>query len=374
MAISQNGARTGCDASRFGKAAVNPRLEINCEKIRHNVQAINAICSNIGIRVMGITKGFSAIPQVARAMLKGGLQSLGDSRLQNIIALRRAGINAEMTMIRIPMLKEVEHVVVNTAGSINSEIEVIRALADTAVKLGKIHHIILMIEMGDLREGVRPCDVGPLAGQVHRLKGVRLTGLAANFNCLSGVIPTVEKLAELGELANEIESRYAIRLQWVSGGSSTTLRLILNGRVHNRINHLRIGEAIMLGHIDQFEKIEGLYPDAFMLKSDIVELKEKPSIPEGKLGRDSFGNVPTFKNCGLRQRAVLAVGKQDVFPQDLAPTDPGVHIIGASSDLLVVDVTDAKTRYKLGDEIGFLLSYPGILSATTSKYIRISCH
>ncbi len=107
----------------------------------------------------------------------------------------------------------------------------------------------------------------------------------------------------------------------------------------------------------------------------IVELQEKPSMPEGKLGRDSFGNVPTFTNRGLRQRAILAVGKQDAFPQDLAQIDPGVHIIGASSDLLIVDVTDATTtKYKLGDEMGFLLSYPGILSATTSKYIHINCH
>ena len=50
--------------------------------------------------------------------------------------------------------------------------------------------------------------------------------------------------------------------------------------------------------------------------------------------------------------------------------DPGIEVLGASSDHLIIDVTDAETPVKVGSEVRFLLNYGGLLSASTSPHVR----
>jgi len=349
----------------------NPRIEFNLGKLQHNVTTIYNMCAAKGVEIVGVTKGFSAIPEIARVMVAGGIKTLGDSRLENIQVLKAAGIKAETMLTRIPMLHEVDLVVKLVNCSLNSEIAIIKELSNAAIKQGHVHDIILMVDLGDLREGILPEDALDTVKDIISLKGVLLKGLGVNFSCLSGLEPTVDKLMELVTLSLKIEKALGINLEILSGGSTSSLALVVKHTIPGEINQLRIGEGILLGHSDIFTNLADTYQDSIILSAEIIELKQKESIPKGSIARDSFGKVPKFKANGIRKRAILAIGKQDIYPDHLSPLDKSITIIGASSDHLVVDVTGSTTTLKIGDEIQFIPTYPGILSSTTSKYVNV---
>lgn len=349
----------------------NPRLEFDLGKLQQNVTTICNMCINKGIEVVGITKGFSALPDIARVMVNGGIQMIGDSRLENIRALREADIQAEMMLVRIPMIHEVDLVVQLSDCSLNSEISVIQKLSDAAVKQRKIHDIILMVDLGDLREGLLPEETLATVIIIKNLQGIRLKGLGVNFNCISGIEPTADKLTDLVTLAVKIENELGIQLEILSGGNTSSLALVVNDTIPKKINQLRIGEGILLGHTDIFTNMDKTNQDAVMLTAEVIELKLKESTPKGPIARDSFGEFPKFKANGIRRRAILAIGKQDIYPNHLKPLDPNITVIAASSDHLVVDVTESSTKFQVGDEIRFIPTYPGILSLCTSKYVTV---
>ena len=40
--------------------------------------------------------------------------------------------------------------------------------------------------------------------------------------------------------------------------------------------------------------------DTVKLVAEVIELKRKPSMPIGKIGKDAFGNTPVFEDKGIR--------------------------------------------------------------------------
>lgn len=349
---------------------VSSLLEIDLDKIRYNTAQVKRICGRQGIKVLGVTKGFSAIPQIVAAMVAGGVDGLADARMENIIELRNCGFDEEITLLRIPRLSNVENVVQYTNVSVNSELAVIKALAQAAEKLHCQHQIVLMIDVGDLREGVMVENVLAMARQILRLQGVRLIGIGTNMGCFGGVLPSMKNLGLLVELGTSIERQLGLQLEIISGGGTSTLSLVETNTVPAGVNQLRIGEGILLGtDSTNNRKIPWLCDDAFLLRAEVIEFKAKPSVPIGDIGRDAFGNIPQFEDEGIRKRAILALGKQDVNIEGITPLDENLKILGASSDHLIVDATDATEKIQVGDAICFRLNYSGILSASQSRYI-----
>lgn len=349
----------------------NPRLDIYLDKIRKNSENINNLCFKHGIEVVGITKGCSAIPEVAQVIIDGGVKILGDSRIENIRRLKEAGLKAEMMLIRIPMINEVDKVTKWTDVSLNSEISVIKSLSQSALKNNLIHKVILMIDLGDLREGIMPDDTLRMVEEIRELSGIKLIGIGANFCCISGVMPSQKNLTKLVKLAEEIDNNFGGTLEVISGGNTSVLKLVEDEIIPEKINQLRIGVGILLGQDDaRSRNLVGTHQDTFILTGEIVELKEKPSLPQGEIGRDAFGEIPVYQDLGIRKRAILALGKQDIHLNSIIPLNKEIKIIGASSDHLIIDVTDFKEDIKVGEEIKFRLNYPALLSATTSKYIN----
>ncbi len=353
----------------------NPRLDIYLDKIRNNSENIKALCSKHGIKVVGITKGCCAITEVGQAMIDEGINILGDSRIENLKGLKKAELKAETMLIRIPMLSEVDRVLDWADISLNSEISVIKSLSQEALKKKILHRIILMIDLGDLREGITPDEALQTVSEIRKLSGVKLIGIGANFCCISGVMPTRKNLTKLVKLAEEIENNFRITLEVISGGSTSVLKLVEDDLIPDKINQLRIGIGILLGQDDvRLRNIAGTYQDTFILTAEIIEVKEKPSLPQGEIGRDAFGEVPVFQDLGIRKRAILAIGKQDIHLNSLVPMKKEVKIVGASSDHLIIDINDFKEEVKVGDEVKFRLNYPALLYATTSKYINKYFH
>ena len=227
-----------------------------------------------------------------------------------------------------------------------------------------------MVDLGDLREGIMPDDVLNEVEEIKYLPGIHLIGIGANFCCISGIMPNKENLDSLVKLAKEIEINFRMSLDVISGGNTSVLQLIEENIIPQEVNQLRIGIGILLGQDDvRLRNLAGTYQDTFLLTAEVIELKVKPSLPQGEIGRDAFGEIPVFKDLGLRKRAILAIGKQDISLSGLIPLKKGIKIIAASSDHLIVDVTDFNENISVGSEIQFTLNYPALLAATTSKYV-----
>lgn len=347
-----------------------PRIEISLEKIEHNTRHLVGMCEKHDIQVAGVTKVFCAYKPVAEAIVKGGVSLLADSRIENFEKME--DINVPKLLLRLPMISQVERVVELTDISLNSELETMKALSQAATKMGKTHQVILMVDLGDLREGIfKEEEVYRAVEEIIKLEGLELIGLGTNLTCYGGVIPRRDNLNKLLEIKNEIENRHNIALKVISGGNSSSIHLLENGEIPKDINQLRLGESIVLGRETAFgDRINNTFDDCFKLIAEIIEIKEKPSIPIGEIGMDAFGNKPTFIDKGVRKRAICAVGKQDVSIDDVIPDDEQISILGSSSDHFILDLTDCSNEYNVGDKVSFNLTYGGVLSTTTSQYVK----
>ena len=345
-----------------------PRIEIALDKLVHNARNLVALFGSKGIRVTAITKAVCGSPRIASALLNSGIRSLGDSRIANIQKMRDAGLDAQFILIRPPMPSEVLLVVAFSCLSLNTGISVIRLLARHAAERGKIHQVILMIELGELREGILPSDVEPLVAEVMGLRGVRLIGVGTNLACFGGIRPTGTKMQELSAMAGHLQQRYGTTFEMVSGGNSANYRWFVSRPEVGLVNHLRIGEAILLG-CDTLtrERIPGLYVDAFTLVAEVIELKTKPSQPYGDIAQDAFGHFPIFEDKGNMARAILALGRQDIDASAIKPKGK-TDVLGASSDHLVLDVSGL--GLKVGTEVRFDVGYSALLRAMTSPYVE----
>jgi predicted amino acid racemase len=346
-----------------------PKVRIDLNKYKHNVKTLQSLLQNNNITLMAVTKVFCAAQPFIDVLNELKVDYIADSRLLN---LKTMDTSLSKVLLRIPSLHETNDVVRYADLSLNSEIETIIALNDSAKVQKKIHKIILMIDIGDLREGIYYKELITKAVlKIKTLKNIELHGIGTNLTCYGGIIPTEKTLGRLYDVINLVKQTLKMDFTLVSGGNSSHLHLLMNERHPSYINNLRLGESLVLGRETAYgDIIEDLHNDVITLETDIIEIKKKPSIPEGVIGMDAFGNKPIFRDYGLMTRGILAIGKQDVDYHQLIPFDEDIRLIGSSSDHIIIDLTHTKIDYKLGDIIRFRLSYGSVLSLMTSKYVE----
>ena len=343
-----------------------PRLEVDLGKVEHNVRTLVGRLAPHGISVTGVTKAALGSPLVAATMLRAGATRLGDSRVENVERMRAGGITAAVVLVRSPMLSQVDRVVACVDTSCNTEVEVVRVLSAAAVDQQRTHGVLLMVELGDLREGILPADLPEVVRAVRGLPGIELQGIGANLACQNGVVPDAENMGRLSELASSIEGTFGLQLPTVSGGSSANLEWALGGADTGRVDDLRLGESVLLGREPvRRTPIDGLHTDAFTLVAEVIEAKVKPSVPWGDRGESAFGDVPPIHDRGDGPRAILALGHQDTDPWGLEPPD-GIQVLGASSDHLVVG---SETTPVLGAELRFQPTYGALVRAMTASSV-----
>jgi len=346
-----------------------PRLQIDLKKIHHNTRRLVEHLGSKGITVTGVTKVALGSPDIAKAMLRAGVESIGDSRIENIQKMREAGISAQFILLRTPRISRAGQVVEYADISHNTELEVIEKLSKAAQEQSKTHQIVLMVELGDLREGILPRDLDETVRQSVGLPGIHLSGIGTNLACLGGVKPDLQKMTQLSDLAQSLEVKFDMKLETVSGGNSANFDWFFSAADTARINNLRLGESIFLGcETLNRNPIEGLDTDAIALVTEVIESKVKPSAPSGEIYQNAFGTKPEFPDRGLINHAILGIGRQDVLVSGLTPLSKGLEVFGASSDHVVV--VSHERRLQIGEEVSFRLSYGALLAAMTSPYVE----
>jgi predicted amino acid racemase len=348
----------------------HPYVSIDLAKIADNARTVTGLCRDHGIEVTGVTKATQGDPKVARAMLAGGVSSIGESRIEHIRRLKESEIDAPFMLLTVPAPSDAADVVAAADVSLNSELATLGALSEAARAVGRVHDVVIMVDLGDLREGVLPDDLEGLARNVLDLPGTRLKGIGANLTCFGGVVPSADNMGRLAALAERVEAACGADLEWVSGANSSGLKLIASGAMPARINHARIGEAILLGReTTHHDPWPGTRQDAFLLHAEVVEVKEKPSVPLGEVGEDAFGHVPSFEDRGERTRAILNIGREDVEIEGLTPVADGLTVLGGSSDYVIVEVAPDGT-VALGETLTFTLNYAALVAVMASRYVE----
>ena len=355
-----------------------PRLVIDRKKLGSNLDAVARITKEKGgCSLMIVTKGLCANPEMVKIVADHpAVDYIADSRVANIKTYTElAHAKGKMTaLLRIPMHAEIEEVIKYVDLSFNSELSTIRRLDQAAGKAGIRHNILLMIDLGDLREGIffrNEEEIRETVEEILKLKNVNLYGIGVNLTCYGAIIPKYENLSQLVEIGRKLEETYQIRLQMISGGNSSSIYLIEKGELPEGINNLRLGEAFLLGNDTAYgEKLPGTTGETLLLEAQIVEVKEKPSIPIGEVGVDAFGQKPYYEDRGIIRRAIIAIGKQDTDIDSMEPIDRNIDILGGSSDHIILDVTRAEKAYQVGDVVSFTLGYGGMLKTATSPYVE----
>ena len=347
-----------------------PRLEIYPDRIKQNTEYVVKQCHDAHVQVACVTKVVAGNTEVAKAMVAGGADILADSRIENIYRMRDAGLKGPFLLLRLPTPSRASEVVEASDISLNSSLETMEALGRAAVAQKRVHRVIIMIDVGDLREGIWPDKAPKLVKSASEINGIEIIGIGTNLACFGGIIPTHENMKLLADTASACRRYSGLPLPVISGGNSSGLPLLASGRLPGGINLYRIGEAVILGRnvIDR-SPWPGTRQDTFILKAEVIESETKPSKPRGEKGQDAFGKLPEFADKGLRKRIICNLGRQDVLPDGLTPLNKGVIILGASSDHLIVDVTDSDCKFEVGDEIAFYPSYGALLSLITSDYV-----
>lgn len=328
-----------------------PRLFVNLKAITENTRKTIDLCHGFGVEVMGVTKGVSGLPPVAKAMVAGGITTLGDSRLKNIARMREAGMAQPMVLIRSPAPSEVEETVRLCDASLNVDIGVLRALSEEALQAGKKHDVVLMVDLDTGREGILPSDLPGACREVLVMNGLTLRGLGAYFDMKSEDELHKPAISRLVRIAGELGKECRASLPVVSGGSSNVFRsLVLEGGSVPGMNQLRIGTAILLGLSASIgpRRIQGFHHDTFLLDAELIEVKRKDR---------AFG--------------ILSLGTLDADTQFLFPTQPGIRVLKATSDHTLVDLTESQVSWGVGDRLIFQLGYPALSRLVASNHAHM---
>ncbi|UMB62164.1 alanine/ornithine racemase family PLP-dependent enzyme [Lutibacter sp. A80] len=313
--------------------------------------------------------------QFLEYLLSLGKEQVCDARLTNLKTIKSINPEVETIYIKPPAKRSIKSVIKYADVSFNTEYSTIKWLSEEAKAQNKVHRIIIMIELGDLREGILGEHLLEFYKKVFGLPNIKVVGIGANLNCLSGVMPSKDKLIQLSLYEQLIEAKFGERIENVTGGSSVMIPLLQKKQIPKGVNHFRIGETLFFG-VDLFSNktIPKMKSDVFLLHAEIIEVTEKPIIPYGDLEENPSGEILEIdpEDYGTtHKRGILDVGLLDIATTDfLEPVDKKITFIGASSDMLVVDLNVTRKKYKVGDVVSFKMKYMGALRIMNSRYIE----
>lgn len=345
-------------------------LKIYPENIKKNSEYLCGLCGSVGIDVAVVTKVTCGNPLLAQKAIEGGAKFIADSRIENIKKIRSAGIKNPALLLRTPSLRRLEEALDNIQMFLVSELKTVEAITEVAKNKGVKPSLIYMIDTGDLREGVWYKEAIEEIARAVKMSNGLVNALGTNLGCYGGIVATPDKFELLLSTGKKVEALTGRKIEMYSGGNTASLPLVEENSCPKGINLFRLGESIMCGTDATNNRIvPGTTTDTFIIGGEIIELKVKPSLPEGKIGRDSFGRQPVFENKGKRLRAILSLGEQDVLPSGLIPLKKGIEVLHASSDHLILDVTEYEGGLNIGDMIWFKQSYGSLLRSTTSPYV-----
>lgn len=349
-------------------------ITLDSNKLRSNFDYLNSLFKKNGIQWSVVSKLLCGNKEYLQELLTMNITQVCDSRVSNLRMIKQINPAIETIYIKPPAKRAIKGVIQYADISMNTEFETIRLLSEEAQRQNKIHKIIIMIELGELREGIMRDDLLEFYSKVFSFSNIEVVGIGTNLSCLYGVLPNHDKLIQLSLYEQLIEAKFNRQIAYVSGGSSVTIPLIFQNLLPKGVNHFRVGETLFLGtDVYNNTTLKDMETDIFILYSEIIELIEKPLTPMGEMGTNVEGHSLEFDKESIGKstyRAIVDIGLLDVDSSHVVPSDNRIKIVGASSDMFVIDLSDNRQNYSVGDLLEFKMDYMGILRILNSKYIE----
>jgi predicted amino acid racemase len=350
------------------------QVTLNLAALRHNHQFLEELMAAHGASWTVVTKVLCGHRESLQSLHDIGIRSIGESRLTNLRQAAAVMPDTQCWYLRPPHLSRVPQIVALSQTSLNSEMAVIEAISKEAVLQHRQHHIIIMIELGDLREGILPGTLMAFYEHAMRLPNLMVLGLGSNLGCLSGAVPSQDQLMQLVLYKELLELKFGQKIPLISAGSSAVLPLLIEGKVPRAVNHFRVGESLYLGSdLIRGGTLPGMRNDVFRVEAEIAEIQEKSLFSQVETSDlTPFGGIRTSPEGqpGLRgHRALLTIGQLDTDVAGLEPENSDHQIVGASSDITVVNLGDNPEQLKVGDSIRFRVSYSALLRLMNGRYV-----
>lgn len=347
---------------------------MNRENLRHNFNFLKDLFDSHKLHWGVVSKLLCGNEVFIKELIDLGVKEIHDSRISNLQKVKEINADVQTVYIKPPAKENVENLIRYADVSMNTEYYTLKLLSDEAHKQNRVHKVIIMIETGDLREGVMGEHLVDFYSSCFELPNIEIVGIGTNLNCLHGVMPSQDKLIQLSLYKQIIELKFNRTIPWISGGTSVTIPLIMNRQIPQGVNHFRVGETLYFG-VNLFEDklIPGMREDVFEFAAQIIEITKKPMIPIGELGTNPQGDVMEVDTALYGQthyRAILDVGLLDLDPKYIVPIKDNFEVVGASSDMLVLDLGKNEASHKVGDILRFRLKYMGALQLLNSDYIE----
>lgn len=349
-------------------------IELNKEKLRHNFNFLNELFGKNNIHWGIVSKILCGNRDYLKLLLEMGIKEIHDSRISNLKVIKSIAPTVQTVYIKPPPKKSIKGLVKYADVSLNTEFETIKLISEEAGRQNKNHKIIIMIEMGDLREGILGEDLIDFYSSVFKLPNIEVIGLGTNLNCLNGIMPSHDKMVQLSLYKQLIEAKFNKNIPWISGGSSVTIPMLYKKLIPRAINHFRVGETLFFGNnLESGKPFRGMKTDVFKLYAEVIELTEKPKAPTGEIGTNVAGETPEIDPGDYGKtsfRAILDIGLLDIDTKNITPIRKRFHFSGASSDMIILDIGRNSGKLKMGDMVEFKPDYMGVLRILSSSYIE----
>lgn len=348
-------------------------ITLDRAKLEHNYAYLERFFKRNGIEWAIVSKLLCGNYDYVKILCETGIKEICDARISNLRMVKQINPDIQTVYIKPPAKRSIKSIVQYADVSFNTQIETIQWLNEEAGRQGKIHKVVIMVEMGDLREGVMGDELVDFYEDIFELPNIEVVSFGTNLNCLHGVMPSHDKLIQLSLYKQLVEAKFNRKIPFVTGGTSVVIPLILKKQLPKGINHFRIGETLYFGNnLFTMKPIKGMKSDVIRLYAEVIELIEKPKTPIGEMEANPSGEMFEVQERDLGKtsyRAILDLGLLDISPDFLIPVRKGFDIIGASSDMIVLDMGD-KPKLKVGDLVPFKLKYMGALALMNSNYIE----
>lgn len=348
-------------------------ITLNQHKLKDNYNYLNSLFQANGIEWSVVAKVLCGNRKYLEELIALGFRQICDSRVDNLETVKSIDPDIETVFIKPPAKRNISRIVRFADVSFNTEYETIKLLSDEAVRQDKLHKIVIMLELGELREGVMGEQFIDFYAKVFQLPNIRVAGIGTNLTCMYGVLPNHDKLIQLCLYKQLIEAKFNKKIPYITGGSSVTIPLIDKGLLPSGINHFRVGETLFLGtDVYNSQPFEHMHNDVFKLYAEIIELNEKPGVPIGELGQNLTGQTVSFDESAAGTssfRAIVDIGLLDVEDGHIQPKHEDMQVVGASSDMIVIDLGKNPRQLKVGDLIEFGMDYMGVLRIMNSDYV-----
>lgn len=183
-------------------------ITLNRKHLQHNYDYLEKLFKSHNIKWSIVSKLLCADTLYLQEIIRLGMRQLCDSRMINIKAIKKIDPSIEAIYIKPPASSAFKEVIQYADISVNTEFATLQKLSEEAARHGKTHKVIIMVELGELREGVLRNRLLELYEKAQKLPYIEVIGLGTNFTCLSGVLPDHDKLNQLALYRELIMAKY----------------------------------------------------------------------------------------------------------------------------------------------------------------------